>query len=113
MTPEGSLIAVNPAMGGSFTWALADRAVTAPYFDTPTTPELAFVNAHLSEIEERPEVCSAVRAIGLGYVLDFGQHAGTSFDAAMWAGFEGLAPGPHLELVAETAPEARLFRIVC
>ncbi|ACZ31585.1 hypothetical protein Xcel_2570 [Xylanimonas cellulosilytica DSM 15894] len=113
LTPEGALIAVNPAMGGAFTWALADRPVTAPYFDTPTTPELALINAHLDEIATMPEVCEAVLTIELQYVLDFGPTAGTWFDEALWAGFDQLAPGEHLELVAETDPEARLFRIVC
>jgi hypothetical protein len=70
--PEDAVIAGNPWTGTSFAYAIADRQVLTPHFNALTDPLAPVVNLRLNEAAEDPEVCEAVRSLGVGYVLDFG-----------------------------------------
>jgi hypothetical protein len=70
--PEDAVIAGNPWTGTSYAYAIADRTVLTPHFNALTDPLAPVVNLRLNQAAEDPEVCDAVRSLGVGYVLDFG-----------------------------------------
>lgn len=112
LTDRDALIAVNPHTGASFAFALGERVVTAPHVFFTSTDALNVVAARLDEIDTDPEVCEAVLDAGIDYALDFGTK-GVLQPATAWLGFDQLEAGRHLELVAQTGPQARLFRVNC
>lgn len=70
--PADAVIAGNPYTGTSLAYALADREVLMRHILVDLTPEMEEVNDHLRDADEDPDVCAAVRELGVEYVLDFG-----------------------------------------
>ncbi len=67
----------------------------------------------LSLIDSDPKVCEVVDRLGVDYVLDFGaqnvwNNPGVGLDRQ---GLYDLPASPHLVLIDEQGPNARLFRI--
>jgi hypothetical protein len=111
-TPEDALIIGSPRTGASLALALADRTVTERHIFGSPSDDLRFLNTQLRNIDEDPEVCRTVDALGVDYVLDFGRRdvIDESF-ADAYDGVQDLEPGRHLELVDSEGDDARLFRI--
>ena len=111
--PEDALIAGSPRTGASLALAIAGRDVTEMHvFGTRSDDEL-YLDAHLRDIDEDPRVCGSIRALGVDYVLDFGDRdiLDSAEGAQAYAGIQNLAPGEHLELV-DSQGDARLFQVV-
>jgi hypothetical protein len=73
--PKGSVIAGNPWTGTSFAYAISGREVLNPNFNSLTDPRAVFINKQLRDAVTVPEVCDAVRALHVDYVLDFGTYS--------------------------------------
>jgi hypothetical protein len=119
--PPDAVVAQNPWNGSALLAALAGRAVLFPHMQGRWTPEHRLVATRLDEVATAPEVCAAVRRLGVTHVLV----GGTPFwpwDARVHDypgidGVEGAAPpligaGPArgFTLVAAGA-RYRLYRI--
>lgn len=75
VVPEGSVIAGNPWTGTSFAYAISGREVLNPNFNSHTDPGAEVINKRLRNALADPEVCEAVRALDVDYVLDFGLYS--------------------------------------
>lgn len=82
----------NPWTGSNLAYALAGQRVMNPHFNLAGA-ERKLINEDLREAASRPDVCEAVHALDIKWVLDFGTYfrdAGgeLSFDSTV--GYEGL-----------------------
>lgn len=111
-TEPDALIIGSPRTGVALAYSLGKRQVTEMHiFGSPDEDEL-FLNAHLSEIEEDPDVCRAVAQTGVDYVLDFGSlDVSGAVDPLGYDGVVDLEQSPRLVLVDSEGQNARLFRI--
>ncbi len=113
---ESAVIAGSPWTGTSLAYAIADRQVVSPHFNRSSDPNKVIINTRLNEALDDPEVCPAVRELGVEYVLDFGRSAGDvghdrGFDGLEeYPGLVGLASSGVVELVDREGP-AKLYRI--
>ena len=71
---ENAVIAGNPWTGAAFAYALTGRHMLNPHFNSYVYPQAALINARLNEALDDPEVCQAVREVGVTHVLDFGTY---------------------------------------
>lgn len=116
LVDESAVIAGSPWTGASLAYALAGRAVVSPHFNFSQDPNKVIINTRLNEALENPEVCPAVRELGVEYVLDFGRMTGDvghdrDFDGlAQYPGLVALASSGVVELV-DREGSARLYRI--
>lgn len=116
--PVGVEVAGNPWNGSAFVYALADRATPFPHLVSKfeADPDRVVVAARLSAAATDPTVCPAVRALHLGYVLDFGTAYLWGGDDARagrdkrYPGLEGLATAEGFRLV-DSEGRARLYEI--
>lgn len=70
--PEEAVVAGNPWTGASLAYAIGDRRVLNPHFNVSPEAGHVLVNMRLNEAAADPEVCEAIRSLGVEYVLDFG-----------------------------------------
>lgn len=113
VVPEGVAIAGNPWDGSALTWALADREAVFPHLNVVFDVPRLVVAERLDEAEEDPEVCDAVRALDLGYVLEMGPSLWGGDPAgrdARYPGLEGLVESGVAEVV-DSEGDAELLRI--
>ncbi|WP_162815466.1 DUF6541 family protein [Microbacterium arborescens] len=111
-TPPDALIIGSPRTGASLALAFAEREVTERHVFGSPSEDLLFLNRHLRDIDEDPQVCSVVDRLGIDYVLDFGRHDVMDQSLApAYDGVQDLDPGEHLVLVDSEGTDARLFRI--
>ena len=66
---------------------------------------------HLDELTTDPAVCPALKEHNVQYVLDFGTRRVNLFAEFDTAGYDQLTPQNGFELVAQTGPEAKLYKI--
>ena len=109
--PPGAVIAGDPWDGSSLAWAIGDRDVLFPHFNGRFTPDQLYLADHLRDVATDPDVCPAVRATGVGYVLNLGP----LFDPPLltpggWGGMQDITGQPGFTLVA-AAGTARLFEV--
>ena len=92
--PTTSLIAGDPWTGTAYAYALANRPVLNPHFSARISPLSGVINGGLNQANSDPAVCEAVRALHVGYVLDFGVYAkdagNTGYGFNFVAGYSGL-----------------------
>ncbi|MFC8304094.1 DUF6541 family protein [Specibacter sp. NPDC057265] len=109
LVPPEATVAVNPWTGAALAYALAERSTTSRHVLSTYPADIEIINNSLRNALSDPNVCPAVKATGVRYVLDFGSkeiHGGSH----SFPGLENLQDSPAAELVAEVG-EARLFRI--
>ena len=115
--PEDAVIAGNPWTGTSYAYAIADREVLTPHFNAHTHALAPLVNLRLNEAADDPEVCEAVRSLGVGYVLDFGIYSRDAGDTDIefmgMVDYVGLVDLVEAGVVEEVDREgdAALYRI--
>lgn len=113
--PAGAVIVGNPWTGTSWAMALSDRSVLNPHFNTSHAEANEIVNAELNEAVGNAEVCDAIRATNVRYVLDFGadRFDGSRLDVKTWIGFEGLLDLDDSDAVEEIDREGDkvLYRV--
>ncbi|MFZ3415778.1 DUF6541 family protein [Arthrobacter sp. 3Tela_A] len=110
LTEPDAVIAVNPWTGGALAYAIADRDTTYKHTLSNTSPEAAVVDNNLKNADSMPEVCDAVEATGVDYVLDFGTREVHGGDHR-YPGIEELDADPDFEKVASVG-EASLYKFV-
>lgn len=104
--PDGAVIAGNPWTGTSWAYALSDRDVLNPHFNSSTAPDHLTVNRELNEANEDPAVCAAVKSTGVTYVLDFGvDQFGGRIRVDTSIGYEGLLDLDDTDVVQEVDRE--------
>nr|WP_143033923.1 DUF6541 family protein [Microbacterium humi] len=100
--PKDAVIVGNPWTGTSWAYALEDRRVLNPHFNSSTAPENLMVNRHLNDALDDPEVCAALKRTGVDYVLDFGaDRFGGRITVDTSIGYEGLLDLDHSSVVEE------------
>ncbi len=110
LTEPDAVIAVNPWTGGALAYAIADRDTTYKHTLSNTSPETAIVDNNLKDADSMPEVCDAVEATGVDYVLDFGTREVHGGDHR-YPGIEELDADPDFEKIASVG-EASLYKFV-
>ncbi|MDQ3790340.1 MAG: hypothetical protein M3422_24260, partial [Actinomycetota bacterium] len=109
--PEDALVAGNPFNGSAMLWTLADREVVFPHFRGEHSADQTVLAERLNAVGTDPEVCRAVRAVGVDYLL-VGAVEFRTYDTH-WSYYRGLSdpgPAPGFELV-DTDGRTRLYRI--
>ncbi len=109
VVPADAVIAGNPWTGAGLAYALADRRVLMPHLLMDVSPDMKIVNDELAEADEDPEVCSAVEATHVEYLLDFGDRE-VHGAAHPFPGFADAATSPSLRLV-DSVGSARLYEV--
>lgn len=103
------VVATNPWNGSGMAYAFAGvRTTTKHAFYEPST-ELTVVNDHLDEAARNPQVCPAVRALGVTFVLDFGMQE-INEGSNPYRGFLDLEGAPGFRLVDHEG-DARLYQV--
>ncbi|WP_315913021.1 DUF6541 family protein [Arthrobacter sp. lap29] len=104
------VIAVSPWAGAAMAYALADRRTTSMHTLSNYSANVTIINDALRDAKTNPEVCPAVKATGVRYVLDFGPkevHGGRHD----FPGLENLKDSPAFEIVTRIG-DAKLFRLI-
>lgn len=70
--PEGAMVAGNPWTGAGLVYAIADRPAMLPHVGGFDTPQTDIIGEHLRDADRYTSVCDAVKALKVGYALDFG-----------------------------------------
>ncbi|CAL8898631.1 DUF6541 family protein [Kocuria varians] len=109
--PEGDVVFGNPLTGASQAYAISDVPVLFPHNGLVADREASVIAHHLDELTTDPEVCPALAKHHVTYVLDFGTRQVNPFAYFDTAGYDDLSPAKGFELVAQTGPEAKLYKI--
>lgn len=106
---EGYAIAGSPWTGASVAYALTGATVLMPHIQMEISENLDSVNQGLADAEPGSEVCEAISALGVGYVLDFGTREvhGASH---VFPGLEDLDESSAVELI-DAEGSARLYQV--
>ena len=103
IVPEGSVIAGNPWNGSSLVYAYTGRAALFPHVGGSYPPSYRDVAAGLAQ--GTPAACAAADALGVDYVLDFGDRYVFAEDkrADQYGGLTAVEDSSVLTVVAEDA----------
>ncbi|MDJ0316484.1 DUF6541 family protein [Arthrobacter antibioticus] len=110
LVPADDVIAVSPWTGAAMAFALGDRWTTSMHTLSTYSHNVEIINAHLRDAATDPEVCLAVKATRVRYVLDFGArevHGGRH----VFAGLDNLENSSAFELVSQVG-EAKLYKLI-
>ena len=99
----------EPWTGTSLVYALADRPALLPHVGGFDTAQTRVITEHLRDAEQRSGGVSAVRALNVGFVLDFGRHE-VHHKRHVLPGLENLASSDAVQLVDEQGA-AKLYKI--
>jgi hypothetical protein len=103
---QGERVATNPWTASSLVYALSGVPVTLTHITGDTSDDLEIIKNSLREAQTNPRVCPAVRALNIGYVLQFpNKVAHTNY-----VGLENLDEAEGFTAVARVG-EAVFFRI--
>ncbi len=69
-TAPGAVVAANPWTGNGLLYPLTGREVLFPHLSGSWTPDQELVRMRLHDVARDPVVCPALRATGVGYVID-------------------------------------------
>ncbi|KMK72938.1 DUF6541 family protein [Kocuria rhizophila] len=109
--PQDAVVFGNPLTGTSQAYALSGTQVLFPHNGLVADREASVIAHHLDELTTDPEVCPAVKKHNVQFVLDFGTRPVNPFAYFDTAGYDQLTPQNGFELVAQTGPEAKLYKI--
>lgn len=112
IVPPGAVIATNPWNGSSMAWALAGLRTTTTHVFYTETPDLRTVTHRLDEAATAPEICPAIKRLGVQYALDFGDqevHGGLH----LTPGFDSLYRAEGFELVFRQGNAALYHMTAC
>lgn len=112
LVPEDAVIADNPWNGSSLAYALADRKVLVYHLFSDLSPDKVLVNNGLSSAASDSDICPAVRANNVEFLLDFGDHyLAANPSSNNFPGVTNVQPSNHLALV-DSQGAARLYRVI-
>lgn len=108
VAPDARVIG-NPSAGAAFGYGLSGVDVVPRTWSMPTGADFQVLREDLADLTEDPDVCPAIDALGVDYVLDFGD---SEDGPGKWEmpGLTGFSEGEAFELVAERG-DASLWRI--
>ncbi|MEV1294385.1 DUF6541 family protein [Pseudonocardia sp. NPDC049635] len=111
IVPEGAVVAADPYTGNSLLYPLTGREVLFPHLIGSWTPEQTVIATRLRDAASDPEVCAAVAATGVGWLLSgpitfWPWHGG----ATWYPGLHDIEPVEGFELVA-TEGDTTLWRL--
>lgn len=109
--PEDAVVFGNPLTGTSQAYAVSGTKVLIPHNGLVSDPGVSVIIHHLDELTTDPAVCPAVKEHNVQYVLDFGSRQVNPFAQFDAAGYDQLTPENGFQLVAQTGPDAKLYRI--
>lgn len=69
-TDPGAVVAANPWTGNGLLYPLTGREVLFPHLSGTWTPDQELIRLRLHDVARDPVVCPALRATGVGYVID-------------------------------------------
>lgn len=107
--PSDKAIASNPWNGSSLAFALAGRRTLQLHLISEISADARKINQRLKEAGSDPSVCSSVRALDVGYVLDFGHREVHGADHGYY-GLDGLDASGVAKLI-DSEGEAKLYKI--
>jgi hypothetical protein len=110
IVPAGVMVAGNPWTGSALVYALADRPVVFPHVEATWDPTRMVVAERLRDVATDPEVCQAVRDLGIGYALEGGEPLWPDDRAETYPGLDDLDRAQGFEQVDSQGP-TRLYRI--
>ncbi|MDQ0645046.1 hypothetical protein QFZ46_003206 [Microbacterium murale] len=108
--PADAVIAGSAFTGAGLAYAIADRHVLMPHALMDISDDLELVNEHLSDALTMPEVCEAIDALDVDYVLDFGTQEVHGDDLNPLPGIENLQDSPAVRLI-DSEGDARLYLV--
>ncbi len=108
--PADAVIVGSPWTGTALAYALADRRVVLPHMFTTTTRDEDRILEGLNAAVPGSPVCSALAAVGVQYVLDFGDREVHGAEH-VFPGLEDLDSSRAVELV-DSQGHAKLYRVV-
>lgn len=108
--PEDAVLVGSPWTGTALAYAIAERRVVLPHMFTTTTRDEDEILQALNQAEPGAPVCDALDAVGVAYVLDFGQREVHGAEH-VFPGLTGLASSDAVELV-DSEGHAKLYRVV-
>jgi hypothetical protein len=111
IVPEDAVIAGSAYTGAGLAYALADRQVLMPHALMDISDDLELVNEHLADAASMPEVCDAIDALDVDYVLDFGSDEVHEDDLNPLPGVQDLEDSPAVRLV-DSEGDARLYEVI-
>ncbi|MGM7697391.1 DUF6541 family protein [Microbacterium sp. A84] len=111
IVPEDAVIAGSAYTGAGLAYALADRQVLMPHALMDISDDLELVNEHLADAASMPEVCEAIDALDVDYVLDFGSDEVHKKDLNPLPGVQDLEDSPAVRLI-DSEGDARLYEVV-
>ncbi|WNB89367.1 hypothetical protein RGB72_02655 [Glutamicibacter protophormiae] len=109
--PQGAVVFGNPLTGTSQAYAVSGIKVLFPHNGLVADREASVIAHHLDELTTDPEVCPALHKHNVQYVLDFGTRQVNPYAYFDTRGYDQLTPDRGFELVAQTGPEAKLYKI--
>lgn len=109
--PADAVIAGSAFTGAGLAYAIADRQVLMPHALMDISDDLELVNEHLADAVSMPEVCDAIDALDVDYVLDFGHDEVHVGDLNRLPGVEDLQDSPAVRLI-DSEGDARLYEVV-
>ncbi len=109
--PADAVIAGSAYTGAGLAYAIADRRVLMPHALMDVSDDLELVNEHLADAVSMPEVCEAIDALDVDYVLDFGTQEVHIGDLNPLPGVEDLQDSPAVRLV-DAEGDARLYEVI-
>lgn len=106
--PDARVIG-NPSAGAAFGYGLSGVDVVPRTWSMPAGDDFQVLREDLADLTEDPAVCLAVDAMGVDYVLDFGE---SEDGPGKWEmpGLTGFTEGDGFELVAQRG-DASLWRV--
>jgi hypothetical protein len=107
---EDEAIAGSPWTGTSVAYALTGRHVLMPHIQMEISDTLQTVNDELAEAQPGSDVCDAVAALDVGFVLDFGDKE-VHGAHHQFPGLTGLENSDAVRL-ADQQGHARLYEVV-
>ena len=110
--PPDAIVAANPWTGNALVYPLTGRETMFPHLSGDWTPDQRLIQQRLHDAGKDPQVCAAVRATGLDYVID-GPVSYWPWDERSQAfpGLTGLDKVPGFEPVS-SGGGSTLYRIM-
>jgi len=110
LIPPDVRVATSPVNGSSMAYALFGIPTTTTYLSYSPTPDQTVINTELNQAGRVPDqICPALRALNVAYVLDFGDSDYTGGDHP-YPGLDIFSDTPGFTLV-EQRGQASLYLI--
>ncbi len=108
--PDDAVVAANPLNGATYLAIIGPERMLIPT-EKAGSPDVVLLRASLEDIENQPDVCSAVHRHGVTYVITGGDpYPGQESQTALYVGIDSVGQDPAFELVERAGPY-NLYRV--